>query len=308
MVRGLVIRQFFILFDLALVILIVFTAGMVVYKLFEIPEGETVASVPGAGSEASGEGGSVLGERSGYDRILESGLFGDAGRWDPDAEPVAPPVIDPTEGIDDTELNLKLHGTIALSPTDPFSAAFIENMDQRGSKRSFGLGEEVVEKVTLEEVYPREVIILNAMHTPPKQERLRMHDEEDEAPAPKIARAMPKRRPTNTGSTDRVTLNKQEFIKELYVNYADLVTKVKPEMYRDANGRVIGVTAQNIGEVPLAKKLGLSDGDVLQTVNNEPITSEQKVLEMVQKYRNSSSFRVGIIRNGKPKVITYRLE
>ena len=97
-------------------------------------------------------------------------------------------------------------------------------------------------------------------------------------------------------------------MQDLYANYADLVTNVKPELARDANGNVIGVTAPNIGQVPLAQKLGIQDNDVLQTVNNEQIDSEQKILEIVQKYQTATSFRIGIMRDGKPKVITYRLE
>ena len=94
-------------------------------------------------------------------------------------------------------------------------------------------------------------------------------------------------------------------MEELYVNYADLVTKVKPELYRDASGKVAGITAANISDVPLAKQLGLKDGDILQTVNNEKIDSQQKILDMVQKYQNADSFRIGIMRNGKQEIVTF---
>ena len=106
----------------------------------------------------------------------------------------------------------------------------------------------------------------------------------------------------------RVDLDKNDFIQELQVNYVELVTKVKPELYRDSSGRVAGITAADISDVPLAKKLGLENGDVLQTVNNEKIDSEQKILEMVQKYQNVNSFRIGILRNGRVENITYNLK
>ena len=113
-------------------------------------------------------------------------------------------------------------------------------------------------------------------------------------------------RPTVLPS-ERVELDRKDFIRELYANYADLVTKVKPELYRDASGKVAGVTAPDIEDIPLAKQLGLANGDVLQTVNNEQIDSQEKVMEMVQKYQRSNSFRIGIMRNGKQKIITYNL-
>jgi type II secretory pathway component PulC len=82
---------------------------------------------------------------------------------------------------------------------------------------------------------------------------------------------------------------------------------VKPELARDESGNVIGVTADNIGQVPMARKLGLGDGDILQTVNNEQIDSEQKIYEVIQKFQNANSIRIGVMSGGKPKVITYRL-
>lgn len=93
--------------------------------------------------------------------------------------------------------------------------------------------------------------------------------------------------------------------KSLYADYPGLVSRVKPELYRNADGTVGGITARGLAEVPLARQLGLEEGDVLQSVNNERIDSQQKVLEMIQKYQNAGSFSVGILRNGKQKTISY---
>lgn len=309
MIRGLVIRQTFVLLDVVLAVGILAAAGAVVYKVLDVPMDSVLEpNVSDLGN--AGDGGlftQEVGERSVYDAFVNSGIFGDAGKWD--AKVDAPPPEPEGEGeggeITETDLNLRLAGTVALSPKDPFAAAFIENLDQRGSLMGYALGQEVVEKVTLEEVYPREVILLNARSTPAKRQRLSM-EEEAKTQTAAATDAAPK--PSADGSgPNRVELNRQEFVQELYTNYADLVTKVQPEMYRDASGKIIGVTAQNIGQVPLAGKLGLQDGDVLQSVNNESIDSEQKILEMVQKYRNANSFRIGIMRNGQPQVITYKL-
>lgn len=304
MVRGLVIRQGFMIVDLVLGLLVIVTVGIVVQQMLEAPR--TVEAVPGmTGTERARTVQFALevGPREAYNSITSSGLFGDAGRMSRVAEPRAIEE-EPAGIVEDTSLNLRLLGTIALSPQDPFAAAFIEDRDQRFAQ-GYGLGDEVVEKVKLAEVYQREVYLLNERNTPPTKERLRM-DEEADAPG---TASPPKRLVSASPSTaERVALNRQEFIQELYTNYADLVTKVKPEMYRDENGKVIGVTAPNISQVSLARKLGLQDGDVLTTVNNDSIDSEQKIMEVVQKYRSADAFRIGILRNGKPKVITYSLK
>ena len=306
MVRGLIIRQVFVLLDFALAVLIVGTVGMVAVGLVDVPAEADIAQETQPALQA--RGGKIIlavNDRAAYDRILDNGLFGEAGRWDPKAEPVAPAPREIEVDIEETELHLKLVGTIALSERDPFASAFIEDLDQRGSLATFKLDDEVVDKVALVEVYKREVVLLNERHSPPKKERLSMEDEE-EGDATRVAN-VPTVKSKRASSAEKVSLNKQEFIQDLYKNYADLV-KIKPTLHRDAKGKVNGITADKIGDIPVAKKLGLANGDVLQTVNNEKINSEQKIMEMVQKYRNSGSFRIGILRNGKTKVITYRLD
>lgn len=311
MIRGLFIRQIFVWVDLALAALIVATALAVGTKLFEAPP---VLAMPEPPAMAvSGDAAPVIvGDRARYDAIINQGLFGKAGSFDAAAAAAAEAAVE--EGpIEPTKFNLQLVGTTASSPTDPTASAIIINLDQRDAGRTYLINEPVIHDeargdVTLVEVYPRAVILLNNQEDPPTRERLSMDETVPGAPAPA--------RPTQTaygagvsdGSTDRITIDRQEFVQDLYANYAELVTTIRPEYYRDAAGNVVGLTAQNISQVPLAQKLGLQDGDVLQSINNEPIDSEQKVMELFQRYRNASAFRIGILRNGRPQIITYRLE
>lgn len=306
MVRGLVIRQLFLVLDLILIGLIVLTAAMVIMQLVNTPKIVNASPVD-SGSIAGSSGDLVdeLRERTAYNSIQENGLFGPAGRF---SKPVAPPVVEEPvvvdESLEETKLNLKLWGVTSLSPRSPFASASIEDMSMKDGSKLFHVNESVVEGVTLEEIHARWVILLNTRETPARRERLSMDDEEDANMASNAAASSRSNRATVLPS-ERVELDKNAFVQELYVNYADLVTKVKPELYRDANGKVAGITAADISDVPLARQLGLENGDILQTVNNEQIDSEQKILEMVQKYQNSNAFRIGIMRNGKQKIITY---
>jgi general secretion pathway protein C len=294
----------FILVDLALGVLILFACGLVAFRFIQPPPKVQALAKNELGPDAAGASKfNIPDPYREYPGIVGSGLFGDAGRFNPDAAPPPPPPP-PEDPVEETQLNLLLLGTTALWD---FGSAIIENQgaprDQTRKTKSYVVGDEIMASVKLEEVFPRHVIIMNQG----KRERLSMDDEEMKEQI--AARPDPNPQPVadNSGN-DRVTLDRQAFIQELYTNYADLVTKVKPEMARDANGNVIGVTAANISQVPLAGKLGLEDGDVLQTVNNERIDSEQKIMEMVQKYQNASSFRIGLQRNGKTVVKTYRFK
>jgi len=307
MVRGLIVRQVFIVLDVVLAVALLGTGAMALSGLFAAPLDASRLPLDGDGPGARFETAlRTLDGKSGYRPILDNRLFGDAGAFDPTEEPPPPPPPPPVEEPEvETSLNLRLVGTTDLRP---FESAIIEDMDTRGSIHSFRPGELVVDKVTLEEVRQREVVIMNERLIPPKRELLRMDDDKGKPIVTARAPQRPAPQPAVDNSPDRITLNRNEFIQDLYTNYADLITKVRPEMYRDESGNVIGVTAQNISEVPMAAKLGLEDGDVLQSVNNEPIDSEQKIMEMVQKYQNSNSFRIGIMRNGQVRTITYRLQ
>ncbi len=304
MVRALVIRQVFVLLDLALALGVMAMGGMVAYRvLVPAPDLSSDLSKLAAVSEDGARTLATLAERPAYQDLISKKLFGPAGDFETPKPGDAPPTP-PAGEITETELNLRLLGTVALRPDDPFASAIIEDQDQRITK-GYTVGQDVTDKVKLVKVFPREVLILNARKNPAKEERLSMDEKEEGEAAPSPAGpAMPVR----AEPTEKVNLSREEFVNDLYTNYSDLVTKVKPEMYRDPSGKIAGVTAANISQVPLAGKLGLQDGDVLQTVNNEQIDSEQKIMEMVQKYRNANSFRIGILRGGQTKVITYSLQ
>ncbi len=310
MIRGLFIRQIFVLVDLALAVIVVATALIVGMKLLEAPPVLAMPEPPAATAD-NGAAPSPVGDRARYDAIINHGLFGAAGSFDP-AKAVDPgPAVDQGP-IEPTKFNLQLVGTTASSPTDPTASAIIMNLDERDAGRAYLINRPVIHDetrgdVNLVEVYPRRVILLNHQEDPPVREELKMDEPEPDAALARPAQTA-QAGVAPDGSSDRITINRQEFVQDLYTNYAELVTTIRPEYYRDASGNVVGLTAQNISQVPMAQKLGLQDGDVLQSINNEQIDSEQKVMELFQRYRNASAFRIGILRNGRPQIITYRLE
>ena len=306
MVRGLIIRQLFLVLNLALSGLILYTAASVVLQMTSPPQASGALSPTVEGGATDSDAAlKSLRERTAYNSILDNKLFGEAGQFRVDLAPVEPVIEEVSNTTEEeTQLNLKLWAVTSLSPKSPFASASIEDLSQKTGSQLFHIGNPVVANVTLEEVHPRWVVLINRNESPPKRERLSMDEEEGaEGAAADTLASRGSRVPTLP--PQEVEIDRNDFINELTVSYADLVTKVKPELYRDANGKVAGITAADIAEVPLAKQLGLENGDVLQTVNNEKIDSEQKVMEMVQKYQDAGSFRIGIMRNGRQKIITY---
>jgi type II secretory pathway component PulC len=222
--------------------------------------------------------------------------MGAAGENAPPA--AAPP---PPAEVAETQLKLKLKGTAATSPKDLFASAIILN-EEDSSINTYAIGQQVIDGVKIEEIYPRKVILYNSNSN--RREVLRSDEEEGGDAA--VASAGPVAGPPGPGK--RITVKKNELVQEVFMNYADLASTVKPELYYDSNGKIAGITASNLEAIPLASKLDIRNGDVLQSVNQEPIDSEAKIMELVNKYRNSNMVRIGILRDGKPMTVTYRLE
>lgn len=251
-----------------------------------------------------------------FKKIVESGLFGNAGRWTEEEVPKkeeVPKEPPPQSTLEDTQLNLKLIGTIALAPKDRFASAFIENSEKRITA-AFAVGQEVVEQVFLEEVYPKEVILLNKKVNPPRKERLKLEDKSLELLKTKTNETHPKLedKPSKTSEPElkQVDLKRDEIVQDFFASYADLVTRVKPELYKDTEGKVVGITAKNISEIPIAVKLGFKDGDVLTAVNDDVIDSEEKIVDLIKKYSDVTlpAVKVSILRNGNPMEIVYKIE
>ena len=301
MLPGLVIRQTFLALDWLLVVLFLVGASFVVMNVLDLGGSEEEDGVvPAAELDASGVG--VLAEvkpRGEYDAIVNSGLFGQAGKT---VQENAPTPVE--QKVEESSLPLRLTGTSATTPKDIYATAIILN-EKENTLKTYAVGQQVMPQpeVTLEEIYPCKVILFNKDKN--RREVLRTDDEKARM---QTASAQPYPSPTPTGRATTITVSKSEVVQELFMNYADIVTQIKPEMHRDASGKIAGITASNLGSLPLAKKLDMQDGDVLQSVNNEKIDSEQKVIELVNKYRNSNMVRIGLLRDGKPITRTYRLK
>lgn len=306
MLRGLIYRQLFLIADVALAICIVFIA---VYAVMQgVSSERREKSVPPAVTpDDYAEVFADPAGREAFDIITASGMFGDAANKTADYQPpkLEQPAVVETEK--ETTLPLSLSGTVVEGLPDPLASAIIEVREGGApTMQTYFVGEEIVSRVILKEVRRKEVVLENrrTMTT----EYLRM---DDEAIGIRMAKAAPPPRPepTATASTGQeiVEIDRQSFVQQLADNYEQIATEVDVREELDGEGNVIGLSASNISDIQLAQDLGLNDGDILTTVNNERVDSVDKVFEIVNKYRNARSFRLGIIRDGRTQTISYRL-
>ncbi len=87
-----------------------------------------------------------------------------------------------------------------------------------------------------------------------------------------------------------------------------LLVMAAPRMAYDANGVVIGVTSGAFSNIPLAARLGLRNGDIIQSVNGYAITSEQAIFDVINALEGERHYTAKLLRNGKPLTLRYRVE
>ena len=325
----LALRRLLIFTEICLIGLCV-AGGGYLFKSFVKGSGgaNVVAAATLSGDEDVSKALSVIQARSAYDSVISSNLFGQAGQLNSQTPPPEEKKEEePPAAVEETALPLNLRGTSMTDASDPLmSSAIIENKSNN-TAGSFYIGEAVMENVTLETVRQREVVLLNKNTN--KKELLRMEDADKQIAAANAAAEEqkpggPGAAPTKPGAPqppatnqaaapkrdtpNRITLKRDELVQQFFVNYTDIVSKIKPQPFTDASGKVTGFTATGLSDIPLAKTLDLRDGDVLQTINNEVVDSEAKVIELINKYQNATVFRLGVIRDGAPRVVTYRIE
>jgi len=328
MIPSLLIRRLFLVLDALLLVAACAAGAMLAVTWTQsrrpLPDEVDLASLAG---QASAVPLPAVGGREAYDLLAKSAMFGDAGVWDPKATPPPPPQeVKPPEPVvevtEETSLGLKLLGTVALTPKSPFSSAFIQNTEKNDKGQTYFVGESVMDNVTLAEIYPRQVKLLNKRVNPPRLETLSMEEpsvslladqsgkgsvvpgQQPTGPVPSTPPATPV--PEASAAENR-TVKRDELIADIAANYSELI-KIQPEMAYDDQGNVIGVTAKNVGSLPLAKKLGFQENDVVQTINGERVDSQEKLMEIFERYQDATAFRIGILRNGATRVITYRVE
>ena len=95
---------------------------------------------------------------------------------------------------------------------------------------------------------------------------------------------------------DKVTANPMAFMKG---------ARIVPSM---KNGKPDGIKLYAIRPTSPYAKLGLTNGDTLQSINGFELTSVDKGLEIYTKLREATSLEVEIVRRGKPTTLKYQIK
>ncbi len=195
-----------------------------------------------------------------------------------------------------SRLNIKLIGTVVAGKK---SAAMV-TVDNSSKQAVFFLEEDIQPGVKLEQVEATEIVVNN--HG--KRERISLVG--DKA----LANTMPERvvaAPVRQ-MPDRISkrIDKANLHKQMR-NFSTLLSQARVSPHF-TDKKADGFTISEIVKGSLYEEIGLQNGDVIQKVNGESVTSAEQAMRMYRELQNSTFIDVEINRGGNIQQVNYAIQ
>ncbi len=199
-----------------------------------------------------------------------------------------------------SELHAKLIATYVTTPAE-LSSALIADEDSKDLPRVYSLGHTL---------HDREVVSIDLDRVGLQKENgdieyLTMTDgtftavaDASEGPAEAGDGSV-----TQTGE-NRFTVSKDTFEKN--INDLESLSKMgRALLHRGPDGEYDGYRLSAIRRGTLADQLGIKNGDIIHSVNGEPLTSMQSAMNAYNTMKTQSSFCFEVSRRGTPTELCY---
>lgn len=255
---------------------------------FTLAQGTWRLLTPPASADAT-PGTGAANETSDYNlqALLSANLFGQAAPTAKAAESL--------ETIPLSSLNLVLTGVMI---TPPGSFALISS--DGGPELPFGIGQDIVAGVSLYAVYTDRVLIQRGGAT----ESLMLKDTGPNLPDGSVVTASPQR-PSGTGTRRRGARNfavsRQELTQQM--QKPDFLTQAL--MVPNAGG---GFLVREIQPGSVYEKLGLRVGDVIQSVNGQPVNTMEDVMRLYRQFDSATNVSLDVRRAGRTETLVYNFQ
>lgn len=260
--------------------------------------GRALKPLPAAGDDHSAEPGSTEPRSrppSDLSAILESDLFAGAGSPALQTDPRS----SNSSGVAsaEEELGLKLIGAIAGDCAT--SRAVIQNK-ATGVALPYKIGD-MVGAATVESIECDRVVVRLAG-------RRKVLPLQSGAVNPGKGRSGESKPPSTESAPKRTSVEPQPPQNRPQIGYVEEVFhKAKIEPYV-RNGRAEGLKITGLESTPLTDLFGLKNGDVVQTVNGQTLTSKQKAFQVLQKAKMQSKLQIQVLRDGKAKELSFDMQ
>jgi len=295
---SLTLRRAFWVFDLGVAVVCALYMGQVLISfLLPAPAVELVANNPSADTQI------LLPPPPPVqtEHLAKSGIFGEKSFAQHQVKPEPPPPPPPSDVLTESELNLKLIATVC-DPDPSRSSAIIENIKLRMGQVVYNVGAEISPEVFLKEIRWRRVILDERG----KRTYLEWEPEKEERPTrPASAPPRPASKPQPAPVPRTIEISREEILSRGEELLA-LRDSVSIEPYEE-NGRVVGLQVSNLGDNPLAKEMGLQDGDVIQTINGVRVSDVTSASDALEKFSSASMIRIALTRGGRRTFVTYKM-
>lgn len=207
-----------------------------------------------------------------------------------------------------TKLKMKLKGTIVhLNPR--LSIASIEGKD--GEVRSYKKGDVIDRQAKVTQVERGKVIFFNQNNnrleftTLPKDDKINISYKKPKKPAKQKSASSVVERKGNNFQVKRSDINSH------LDNLPDVLSQalVIPHRVNKGGKMVIeGYAFSEINEGSIYEDLGFQVGDIIKTVNGEPVTSPQRALDLFEQLKTSSGIKILVERDGKEVEYEYGVQ
>ena len=247
-------------------------------------------------------------QRSDYSVILDRNIFQAVVKETSPpkrAQSEKPITADQAKGLAKTSLDVKLRGTAVRDG----GASFAVVEDKRAKKEDlYRVGDMILGEAKVLQILEDRVVVLRDG----KKEILELFaEEETEKKRPTIrASSQPPRTVLGSG-VRRIGSNRwsvsREAIESAKGNLSQLMTQVRvtPNF---TEGKPDGFKLLSIKRGSIFDRLGLRNGDVVRGINDVPLDSPEKALEVYGQLESGQSVRVDVVRRGRQQTFTYELK
>jgi type II secretion system protein C len=238
---------------------------------------------------------------SDYAAIVQRNLFtegDDAGH--PPAAVNRPRALDSLPAAQ--ELGLRLIGAIAGGPLA--SRAVIQNT-KNNTTGSYRIGDAVASATV--ETIQRDAVILQYQGKPLVL-KLRAGRTEDAGPKTEDAglKAQEAGQKADARNQPSSVLGPPASESSRSGSLAELFRKATIEPYVK-NDQTEGLRITGVEDIPMAQVLGLQNGDIVQSINGQQLTSKQKAFQVLMKAKTQSQVDIQLLRDGKSKNLSFNL-
>jgi len=230
--------------------------------------------------------------RAVYELVVQRDIF---NAYKPPPAPVAPVVMD---------LHLTLTGTSLLSKSKPF--AIIEDQATR-EQNLYRLGETIPNAGPLVKVEKARVLInhdgkLVALEIP-------SNGMPQAQPMQGLRRGFPGRllrSDVHPAGKNNYVIDRSAVQRNLQ-NLGQLFTQMRavPNL---AGGQTDGFRLSEIQSGSLFQQMGLQDGDVVTSINGQPLNDPTQAIALFNTLRNASNISMEVERGGQPVTLTYNIQ